>query len=124
MSAPEGKHIARDLALIAGLLLLAAVLFVAMGWGRTEGTQVVVRVDGQEAGRYALDTDGRYELNGGTNIMVIQDGKAYLVEADCPDLLCVKQGKISISGQVITCLPNRLTVTVYGGDSGVDIVSY
>ena len=37
---------------------------------------------------------------------------------------CVKQGKIRATGQVITCLPNKLTVTDYGGeDSGVDLVS-
>ena len=123
MGVPEGKRVYRDLALIAGLLLLAAALSVTLRWGQTDGTQVVVRVDGQEAARYSLDEDGRYELNGGTNILVIQDGAAFLTEANCPDLLCVRQGKISVSGQVITCLPNRLTVTVYGGDGGVDMVT-
>lgn len=124
MRAPEGKRFYRDLALIAGLLLLAAVLFAALRRGQTDGTLVVVRVDGQDAAQYSLAEDGRYELNGGTNILVIEDGAAFLTEANCPDLLCVKQGKISVSGQVITCLPNRLTVTVYGGDDGVDIVSW
>ena len=124
MKLPKGKRVYRDLALIAGLLLLAAVLYVSQRLGQTEGTVAVVRVDGQEVARYSLAVEGVYELNGGTNTLVIENGKAYLSHADCPDLLCVKQGKISASGQVITCLPNRLTVTVYGGDSGVDIVAY
>ena len=37
---------------------------------------------------------------------------------------CVKQGKIDQTGETITCLPNRLTVTVYGaGKSSVDLES-
>ena len=56
--------------------------------------------------------------------LVIESGEAWLSHADCPDSLCVKQGKIHANGQVITCLPNKLTVTVYGGDKNeVDLVS-
>ena len=122
MDAPKGKRLRRDLALIAFLLLLSAALYVGLRLGQTAGAGVVVRVDGQELARYSLSRDGRYELNGGSNILVIQNGEAWLTEANCPDKLCVKQGKIRVTGQVITCLPNRLTVTVYGVDGGVDIV--
>ena len=122
MSVSKGKRFSRDLALIAGFLLVAAVLAVFLRVGRTQGTVVIVRVDGQDVASYSLDTDGRYLLNGGTNTLVIENGAAYLSDADCPDKLCVKQGRIHASGQVITCLPNRLTVTVYGADHDVDIV--
>ena len=70
-----------------------------------------------------LSDSGRYELNGGTNILVIEDGAAYMLEADCPDHICVSQGKVRYAGQCITCLPNKLTVTVYGTDEGVELVS-
>ena len=54
---------------------------------------------------------------------MIEDGWAWLREANCPDKLCVRQGRVRYSGQVITCLPNRLTVTVEGGaTNGVDVV--
>ena len=108
--------------MILFFLLLSAALFAVLQFGKPAGAEVVVRVDGQEKARYPLTQNGRYELNGGTNILVIEDGAAYLSEADCPDKLCVRMGKISVSGQVITCLPNRLTVTVYGVDGGIDIV--
>jgi hypothetical protein len=71
-------------------------------------------VDGDQVAKYSLSVDGEYELNGGTNVLRIKDGKAYLTSASCPDHLCVKQGKIDQTGETITCLPNRLTVTVYG----------
>ena len=83
----------------------------------------MVRVDGQVTERHSLAEDGVFPLNGGTNTLVIENGEAYLCAADCPDHLCVKQGKIRYDGQTITCLPNRLTVTVEGGKSdGVDFV--
>ncbi len=112
-----------DLILVVALLLLAGALYLTLNANRQEGGVAVVRVNGVETERHSLAVDGTFSLNGGTNILVIQDGQAWLSEADCPDLLCVKQGKIHYTGQVITCLPNRLTVTVEGGESnGVDLV--
>ena len=32
----------------------------------------------------------------------------------CPDGLCVGQGKISLTGERITCLPNRVMVEIVG----------
>lgn len=124
MSRLSGNKKARaDLIVIAALLLLAAVLYVVLNIGRREGGVAVVRVNGVETERHSLSVDGTFALNGGSNILVISDGQAWLSEADCPDLLCVRQGKIHYTGQVITCLPNRLTVTVEGGESnGVDLV--
>ena len=113
----------KDLILIVGIIVLIAVLFAATSLVKTDGAYVIVRVDGVETARYSLGEDGEYELNGGTNVLRVEQGKAYLVSANCPDLLCVKQGKIDQSGETITCLPNRLTVTVYGADREVDLIS-
>ena len=114
----------RDWILIGGLLVLALILIGLFLLLRQDGAYVVIRVDGTEVARYSLSQDGQYELNGGTNVLRIENGSAYLVSADCPDLLCVKQGKIRYSGQTITCLPTRLTVTVCAADKGtVDLVS-
>ncbi len=54
---------------------------------------------------------------------MIENGTAYLSDANCPDKLCVHQGKISRTGEVITCLPNKLTVTVFGAEESVDLIS-
>ena len=113
----------RDLIVIASLLVLALALYLILGAARTEGGTVVVRVDGVETERHSLFADGTYPLNGGSNILVIADGQAWLSEANCPDRLCVRQGRIHYTGQSIICLPNRLTVTVEDGEeNGVDFV--
>lgn len=113
----------RDIILIASILAIALVLLLVVQLTREEGAYVLVRVDGQETGRFSLSENGTYELNGGTNILRIENGVAYLTDANCPDQLCVHQGKISMTGQVITCLPNKLTVSVYGTEESVDLVS-
>ncbi len=105
-----------DLIVIGSLLLLALALYLVIGAARREGGEVVVRVDGVVTERHALSADGVYPLNGGSNILVIAEGEAWLSEANCPDLLCVRQGRIRYTGQSIICLPNRLTVTVEGGE--------
>lgn len=111
-----------DVILIIALLALSALLF-AVFYSGEEGALAVVAVDGETVAEYPLAVNGEFELNGGTNILVIENGKAYLRDADCPDKLCVKQGKISKTGQCITCLPNRLTVTITGaGENEVDFV--
>lgn len=112
----------RDLILIVAILAVALLLLGIVALTRKEGAYVVVRVDGEEVARYSLAEDGEYSLNGGTNILRIEGGQAYLTYADCPDHLCVKQGRVHSTGEVITCLPNKLTVTVYGAESDVELV--
>ena len=112
-----------EFGMIAALLLLSLVLITVMTLTRREGTVAVIEIDGAQVASYALDREGEYVLNGGTNILVIQDGCAYLSYANCPDHTCVKTGKIRYVGESIICLPNRLSVTVRGEGDGVDFVS-
>ena len=90
--------IKKDILIIVGILLFAFLSFLTIELTKDEGAYVVVRVEGVEVGKYSLYLDGEYELNGGTNILQIKDGKAYLIDATCPDKLCVNQGKIDQGG--------------------------
>lgn len=124
-NARSGKRTVKaDIIFIAAVLLLALVLFGISRLRQTGGAYVTVTVDGKETARYSLSEDGIYALNGGSNTLVISDGKAQVTEANCPDGLCIHQGAIQYTGQTIVCLPNKLIVTVYGADEApVDIVS-
>ena len=113
----------RDIILILSVLIVAAALFLVVEMTKKDGAGVVVKVDGNKIAEYSLSENATYELNGGTNILVIENGKAYLSDANCPDKLCVHQGKISRTGEVITCLPNKLTVTVFGAEESLDLIS-
>lgn len=113
-----------DILVILGVLIASLLSYFVIELTKEEGGAIVVKIDGNEVANYSLLVDGQYELNGGTNILCVKDKEAYLVDANCPDHLCVKQGKISKNGETITCLPNKLTITVVGGqDSSVELVS-
>lgn len=117
------KKLPLEFILIAAALIIAAVVWLGFRLNRDEGAYAVVSIDGVETARYPLGTNGSYPLNGGTNLLIIKNGYAFMQEADCPDKLCVNQGKVRYTGQCIVCLPNRVTVTVSGADGGVDLVS-
>ena len=111
-----------DILLLGALLLLTGILYLAFGRTTESGEQAVVIVDGEIVARYPLNRDGIYVLNDGSNTLAIQDGFAWMQEADCPDHICMLLGKINMSGQMITCLPNKLIVTIEGGEALVDAV--
>ena len=114
------KRIA-DASVIVFFLSISLLLFLFLG-KRKEGNEVRVMVEGKEIGVYSLSQDGEYHLNGGSNILIIENGKAYMADADCPDKLCVRQGKIHRNGETITCLPNKLTITVIDKEGEVELV--
>ena len=113
-----------ELIVIVSLLFISLIIFLCINLSKTEGAFVEVKVAGEVVGTYALDTDGVYSLNGGSNTLTIKDGVAYMTYSDCPDHTCEKVGKVRYVGESITCLPNKLTIVVVGktGD-GVDLVS-
>ena len=124
--APTKANYTRDLILVAVLLVAALALFFVMRTRQARdtgsGAQAVVTVEGREVGRYPLSKNGTFPLNGGTNILVVENGEAWVSEANCPDKVCMGMGKISRNGEFIACLPNRLLVVVEGAaeDSPVD----
>ena len=108
------KKIIADIILVAILLLSALSVFIIVEFSKKDGEIVRVSIDGEVVAEYSLSDDGEYILNGGTNILVIEDGRAYMKWADCPRQICVKDGAISRSGERITCLENRVVVEVVG----------
>ena len=113
-----------DLILIASLLSVSLLSIGALLLFRKNGRSVKVEIDGKISAVYSLSADGEYPLNGGTNILVIEKGEAFIKTSDCPDKTCVRTGRLRHVGESAVCLPNRVSVTVVGEDTGgVDLVS-
>ena len=51
-------------------------------------------------------------------IIVVSYGKVYVKESGCPNQICVNTGAKSLENERITCLPNRITILIKGGDDG------
>ena len=113
------KKLLADAILIASLLIIGLSVFLVVTLTREDGAVAVVTVDDVVVGEYSLSVDGEYLLNGGTNILEVKDGKAYITYASCPDGLCKNQGKVSMTGERIVCLPNKLMVEIKGAEEEI-----
>ena len=104
-----------DVILGGGILIAALLLFLVMHLTRSEeGNQIQITVDGTIYGTYSLAKDQVIEVKEKDlyNRIRIQDGKAYMEEANCPDGYCEEQVKINGRSQTIVCLPHKLVVEV------------
>ena len=110
-----------DFILILFVLALCAGLLAFWRFSEKNGDTVTIMVNGELYQTAELYTDAEISVNG-TNTVVIHDGEVYMESADCPDQLCVKQGKIHDAGRDIVCLPNRVVVSV-SKESTVDAIS-
>lgn len=103
----------KDILLIVVILAVAGLAFLLHEVIGAKGANcVTVKVNGMLEGVYSLAQDQEIEINGGSNILVIKNGKADMIEADCPDKLCVKQKAVSKNHESIICLPNKVIVEV------------
>lgn len=67
---------------------------------------------------YTLTVSGAVE-----NTIMVDTGRICVLEATCPDQVCVHQGWISNSIVPVVCLPNALVIQIEGGDSGIDAIA-
>ena len=123
------------------IFIVAIVLIIGAIWGltllfRTEGGAVEVKVNGVVYGTYSLDKDQTVNIVTGENgeyynILVIEGGKAYVSDANCPGAdtyfhKCTNKKPISYNGESILCKEHMLVIAVVGNendDGGLDIVS-
>ena len=84
----------KDLILGAGIIVIALAMLLVMQLTRgEEGNQIRVTLDGKIYGTYSLSKDQTIEVKDGDfyNRIRIEDGKAYMEEANCPDGYCDEQ---------------------------------
>lgn len=114
-----------DIILIIFVLAVATLIWVGYLLAHKKpGGKVVITVDKEVYATYDLGSDTEVVViddDGNiTNHLVIKDGIADMISADCPDKLCVHQKAISGNGEMIVCLPNKVIVTVKDSDSEAD----
>lgn len=111
------KH---DILLLLAVVILAGGFWLARALSRQEGGAVEVTADGKVCMTLPLSEDATVTFGEGehTNTLVIEGGTAWMTAASCPDHICMDRGSVRYDGETIVCLPNKLVVTVVGGQSG------
>ena len=62
-----------------------------------------------------------YTIQVGGNTILIEKSQVSMIEADCPDKLCVKQGAIANGARPIICLPNDIVVKLTDDENDTDL---
>lgn len=110
------KSIKKDLLLIVVILAISAAGFAVNYFiNQKPAIYLEVSIDGQIIQTLPLNQDTDLTIkcvDGGFNHLVIRNGTAWVDDASCPDKICIHNGKIQLTGQMIVCLPNRVIIKV------------
>lgn len=93
----------------------------------SQGSDVIVEVDGKPAYTLPLNVNKSLSLDGphGPTVVEIESGKVRVKESHCRNQICVREGWISKG--VIVCLPNKLVIIVGGSNKyqkqGLDAIT-
>ncbi len=104
--------------------------FIGIAASGNSPDTVEIMVDGELYASYKLNevyNPQIIQINtefGRNTLKITRDG-AEMTDSDCKDRLDVKCGKITKSGQIIICIPNRVSVKLKGNSiEEVDKVTY
>lgn len=118
-----------------GLIVLIVLLFAVLLFGifqtvkirRYQQTPLYVTITsgGETLYERPLSEDFHFVFENNENVVIeIKDNKAWFVQSDCPDQLCVNQGYLAQGGDMAACLPNRIILQLTGpSEPSIDAVT-
>lgn len=118
------KKLKNDIILAVIVIAVAAVGLLLLNIFKTEGSFAVIKIDGKETERYPLSVNTEVVIetgDNGRNTLVIEDNKAFMKDANCPDKICEGHSKISYKGETIVCLPHKVVIEIVTDDTTVDL---
>lgn len=109
------------------LLILVSVGSFFMRAPSSGAKTAIVKVDGKIVKEipFTRENVGKLfviESKYGRNVIEMEADRVHVIEADCPDKLDVKQGYIEREGEMIVCLPNRMTIEIREEKDDLDAV--
>lgn len=114
------------LILIFSMVLVAGV--VAFMWhGPASKGQFVHIVQGEnQPQKLSLFQNRIIKVAGklGETTIEISGGRVRFTDSPCSSKLCVHQGWLDFSGDIIACLPNQVSASITGQDSRFDSINF
>ena len=114
------RKIKNDIILAVIVIVVAAVGLLLLNIFKTEGSFAVIKIDGIETERYPLSVNTEVVIetgDNGRNTLVIEDNKAFMKDANCPDKICEGHSKISYKGETIVCLPHKVVIEIVADET-------
>ncbi len=107
-----------DIILIGVLCVLSLASIPLLRMTTRQGTTVRIETDGKLYKTAALSMNQTFAVPGplGNTLVEIHDGHVHVSESPCSNKLCIKTGRISLTGQIIACLPNKVVARIVGDE--------
>lgn len=106
------------------LIVVCGILWMTGGYDN--GSLVGIYQDGELL--YEIDLSKviePYELtveyNGNKNIILVEHNDISVIDADCPDHVCIEHGSLGDKTPIV-CLPNRLVIEWINDKGKMDVV--
>ena len=117
----KNKICVNDFLAVAAVVLLALAIFlIPMLSNRTAEYIKITSDKGEQI--ISLSEDSEYEIisNNHSIVVKIENREVSVMQATCPDKVCVNSGMISRGGEVIVCAPALVSIEIIGFDGEVD----
>ena len=116
--------------ILIGLIILAIFSYFIYNYFDNKASGeliVIIKQNGKVIKQFKITDTMEYQetfkWQGHSNTIKIKNNTVSIIESDCKDKLCIKQGEISRQGESIICLPNRFVVEIKSAkDLGVDYI--
>ncbi|MBD7915153.1 NusG domain II-containing protein [Clostridium sp. Sa3CUN1] len=121
-----------DFVIIAVLMVLSFLPEIILGASVGKGlnnTYAEITVAGKLYKRVPLSVHTGEEIievntKWGTNIVEVKDNKIGIIDADCPDKVCMNPAYIEKAGESLVCLPHKVMIEIKGELEEDIILSY
>lgn len=116
-----------DIILVGSVIILSLIVLLILKVTETEGSKVVITIDGNVYDTLDLNKDTTFTVKGEAgawNTFEIREGYVKMLDASCPDKLCVMHKKIHFNHETIVCLPNKVVLEVTSKEENeVDMIA-
>lgn len=103
-----------DLIIILILLVISIIPFYFLLSPMRESNNIiaVIKVDNKQVKKLSLNHDivWKYRHGNKLNVVKVKNHKIRMIDANCKDQICVKDGWKSKIGDTIICLPHKFLV--------------
>lgn len=121
-----------DFVIIAVLMILSFLPEIILGASVGKGfsnTYAEITVSGELYRTIPLSKNKgeeiiKLETKYGTNLIKINNNKIGIIEADCPDQVCMNPEYIEKPGESLVCLPHKVMIEIKGMAEDDIILSY
>ena len=131
MNAPDVPHTTSRADLVVIFLIVGVSIFFIAGnflkqaAGASGPRRALVYHDKELLKTLDLGRDGTVSVLNGRMTIEVREGRVRVLEADCPQHVCVLAGWKKAAGETIVCVPNRLLIEIKADKpSMIDAVAY